>query len=421
MGKPRLTTLQEPGSIVAASFCSSATSRSVWPSRRGRLNSGLQQLQRQEATAQLTAGIAHDFNNLLSAINGSATLIGLEENLTDGLTAHVDRISSAGNQAARLVNRLLDIGAQGDGKGAFDLGSALVDIPELLLPSLPENITFEVSGPDEQVTLKGDVGDLSQVIVNLALNARDAIAPHVGTITLSADRIRDRSTATIQEGELLSSEHYVRIDVSDTGSGISADNLDRIFQPYVSTKGHKGTGLGLAMVSIQTQNVGGAVGNRSSEGEGTTVSIFWPIASAGTRADTDVSSSAHDLSGQTIIVVDDDGDVATVAANYLEAQGAEVAISIDPQDALEAVRDDPDAWSAVITDYDMPQMTGGDLAEKVREASPTMPIILVTALARRLSDPRINDGTIDAVLPKPTDLNQLSSLIFEYRHARSDG
>ncbi|MEM6385664.1 MAG: PAS domain-containing protein [Pseudomonadota bacterium] len=397
------------------------TDRLAYETREAELKAGLQQLQRQEATAQLTAGIAHDFNNLLSAINGSATLIGLEEDLTDGLKPHVDRIATAGNQAARLVNRLLDVWTHNDEQGVFDLGSALSDIPSLVEPSLPDNVALEMASMGEAIALKGNPGELAQVIVNLVLNARDAIGENDGQIAVSTEHAISRSKERASVGELLSSQAYVRIDVTDTGVGIPADSLETVFEPYFSTKGHKGTGLGLAMVSLQVQGVGGAVGIASTEGHGTTISVYWPIADLESRDDPGSQSGAHDLSGQTIIVVDDDADVATVAAKYLEAQGAEVAVSIDPRDAIEAVEEDPEAWSAVITDYDMPEMTGGDLAEWVKRIRPDIPVILVTALARRLTDPRINDGNIDAVLPKPTNLNHLSSLLSDYHRERTKG
>lgn len=395
------------------------TDRLAFETREAELKAGLQQLQRQEATAQLAAGIAHDFNNLLSAINGSATLIGLEEELSDGVQAHVDRISTAGTQAARLVNRLLDMGALNEGQGAFDAGSALADIPTLVGPGLPSRISLNLSQDVHGVALKGDPGALSQVLVNLVLNARDAIGNAPGQITLTTQRVEKRARPDLKIGELLSTQSYLRIDVEDTGAGIPTNKQSTVFEPYFSTKGRRGTGLGLAMVSIQVQGVGGALGLRSTEGAGTTISVYWPIAPHAADDTADSASQGHDLSGLTLIVVDDDADVATVAAKYLEARGAEVAICMDPRDALEAVTDAPAAWSAVITDYDMPQMTGGELAERIKHAAPDMQIILVTALARQLSDPRVTDGTVQTVLAKPTDLNHLSSVLFEYHQKRS--
>lgn len=392
------------------------TDRLEYETREAELKQGLRQLQRQEATAQLTAGIAHDFNNLLSAINGSATLIGLEEHLTDTLKAHVNRISTAGTQAARLVNRLLDIGARHEAVGSFNLRAAIADIPALVEPSLPDSIALRMDASEGGLTLSGDPGSLSQAIVNLVLNARDAIGNRAGRIDLRISAVTGQCGAEIQVGELRPQARYARIDVSDTGAGIAADQLVAVFEPYFSTKGRHGTGLGLAMVSLQAQAVGGAVGIASAPGSGTTVSVFWPVTSPEDIAGSGTTGAGHDLTGQTIILLDDDPEVAAVAAAFLEARGAEVAVCIDPRDAVEAVEDAPEAWSAVVTDYDMPHLTGGDVAERIKRLNPALPVVLVTALARRLSDPRIADGTIDAVLPKPADLDHLSSILSQYHH-----
>ncbi|MEO0544851.1 MAG: PAS domain S-box protein [Pseudomonadota bacterium] len=405
------TKLESGGSVIVFR---DVTDRLAFKAREAELKAGLQQLQRQEATAQLAAGIAHDFNNLLSAINGSATLIGLEENLTESLKSHVSRISAAGNQAAKLVNRLLDLGSTGNAGGAFDVGSVLTDIRAILAPSLSNDIDLQIERNGENVALTGDAAALSQVIVNLALNARDSIGENQGAIIIETRKVNDNYSQKVEVGELLPSMQYLRLDVRDTGHGIDAEHLGSVFQPYFSTKGRHGTGLGLAMVAIQVQAIGGAVSISSTSGQGTTVSIFWPIARAEAGGTSDTETSRHDLTGQTIIIVDDDFDVAMVAANYLEAQGAEVSVCVDPTDAIEAIEDDPGAWTAVVTDYDMPDMTGGDVAERIKALRSDIPIILVTALARRLSDPRVNNGTIDVVLAKPTDLNHLSSVLCEY-------
>lgn len=403
--------LETGGSVI---IFRDITERLALEAREADLQAGLQRLQRQEATAQLTAGIAHDFNNLLSAINGSATLIGMEEELTDTLKAHVDRISTAGTQAARLVNRLLDLGANTETKGSFDLGSAIADLPALVEPSLPKDIVFSMDRQDSAVALRGDAGSLTQVLVNLVLNARDAIGQTGGRITLRSDTPERCAPDAVQVGELVPTRRYARISVSDTGAGIAAETLATVFEPYFSTKRHQGTGLGLAMVSLQLQAVGGAVALSSTPEESTTFTVYWPLSWQDDTDDEAIDAARYDLSGHTIIVLDDDADVATVAAKYLEAQGAEVAVCIDPRDALEAVEDAPQAWSALITDYDMPGMNGGELAARVKGIRADLPVVLVTALARRLSDPRVFDGTIATVLAKPTDLNHLSSVIAEY-------
>lgn len=352
--------------------------------REEEMRTGLLRVQRQEAIAQLTAGIAHDFNNLLSAINGSATLIGMEPDLPDPVRGHVDRIAKAGVQAARLVNRMLDLGTPGATDGKFSLAATLRDLPTLLETSLSAAIRFEMDASEHLLILRGDPGGLSQALVNLALNARDAMPEAGGTITLSVD----------------------------TGGGMDAPTLAKAFDPYFTTKGRRGTGIGLASVAMQVQAVGGGVDIASAPGEGTVVTIYWPLAPARDIAATTTGGGAdHDLTGRTILIVDDDPQVGQVLASYLEAQGAEAAICEDPRDALEAIKEDPHGWSALITDYDMPHMNGGELAERAGRAAPDLPIFVATALARRLNDPRLADGLVAGIFPKPVDLDLLCAAL----------
>jgi two-component system cell cycle sensor histidine kinase/response regulator CckA len=180
------------------------------------------------------------------------------------------------------------------------------------------------------------------------------------------------------------------------------------FRPFFTTKGRLGTGLGLANAALQVQSLGGAMSIDTELGRGTTITVYWPIAWPGTPVNaTDIVASA-DLEGLTVIVVDDDPNVAAVIAHYLEAQGVEVAVCEDPRDAIEAVADDPKAWSALITDYDMPVMNGGALTEAVKTHAPHLPVFVVTALAKRLSDPRLNNGQAAGIFAKPVDLDVLS-------------
>ncbi len=375
--------------------------------REEELTRDLIRLQRQQAIAQLTAGIAHDFNNLLSAINGSAALIGMSDDLPESARPHLARITSAGAQSAKLVNRLLDIGAGSEAEGIFDLSSVLADLPELVRPSLPDDISFEVFTTRIGVALRGNPGALSQVLINLCLNGRDAIGNRPGHIELRASRIRGHEVPPVAVGTIDQNGRYARLAVCDTGAGMDSETAASIFKPYFTTKGRMGTGLGLAIVAMQVQSVGGAIGVASTPGLGAMVSIYWPLAALGQRTDDPTYSADVDLAGRTVIVVDDDPDVAHVISTFLEASGAEVATCEDPRDALAAVSDDPGSWSALITDYDMPEMNGGELTARVLEIAPDLPVIVVTALARRLTDPRLVNGQAASILSKPVDLDQL--------------
>jgi two-component system cell cycle sensor histidine kinase/response regulator CckA len=368
----------------------------------------LSRLQRQEAIAQLTAGVAHDFNNLLSAINGSATLIGLSAGLPDSAKPHLDRILAAGRQSSKLISRLLDIGTSSDTEGVFDLASVLKALPDLLGTNLPPSIPLSTETETATLVLQGVSGTLNQILVNLILNSKDAIGDAQGAIAVRASEVLGSEAPDIAFGNLDPAAKYARIDVTDTGGGMTEEVSSNAFKPFFTTKGRLGTGLGLANAALQVQALGGAMAIKSTVGVGTTLSIFWPTAQPGFSKAALEAGEAIDLEGLTVIVVDDDPNVAAVIAHYLEAQRVEVAVCEDPRDAVEAIAEDPAAWSALITDYDMPVMNGGALTEAVKTHAPDLPVFVVTALAKRLSDPRLNEGRVAGIFAKPVDLDVLS-------------
>ncbi|MEM8553763.1 MAG: PAS domain S-box protein [Pseudomonadota bacterium] len=385
------------------------------------LRRDLVRLQGQDTIAQLTAGIAHDFNNLLAAINGSVTLMELEPEVPKELHGHLARIKAAGTQATRLVSRMLDIGVDENTQGAFDLTSALADVEALLRPGMPGQITLTLENNSPATALRGTATAFSQVVLNLALNGCDAIGKAPGEVRLSVSCGPVQDPADVKLGHVIPKSTYAVVEVADTGSGMDDATVERVFDPYFSTKGRQGTGLGLAMVARQVQSVGGAIGLRSKVGDGTTFTLYWPLARLIQNEADRAAGDATDLSGMTIIVVDDDRGVGEVVAQYLEANGAEVAVCADPRDALDAITDDPSAWSALVTDYDMPHMTGGELVEAVRDATPDLPILVVTALAKRLSDPRLEAAQISGILAKPLDLSQLCQALASARLDKAEG
>jgi PAS domain S-box-containing protein len=388
------------------------TEKLITAAREEELTRQLNRLQRQEAIAQITAGVAHDFNNYLAAINGSATLIDQELFLPDGVREHVRRIASAGAQSARLIARLLDIGAGVDQASRFELKDVLDELPQMVVPLIKTSVAVKVQQPEQQMALTGEQDALTQVMINLILNALEALGGPKGIIAVSAQPALGAAATPVAVGQLRSGASYARIDVTDTGRGMAADTVARVFEPYFTTKGRQGNGLGMAMVAAQLKAVGGAIAVISAPGQGTTVRLFWPLADAA-PADAEAAPAAPrvDLSGMTLIVVDDDPLVGEVTANYLESQGAEASHCLDPRDALEIVEEAPEALSALVTDYDMPQMNGGALVERVRKVAPDMPIIVLTALARRLNDPRLVNGQVSAILAKPPDMGALGAAL----------
>jgi signal transduction histidine kinase len=388
--------------------------------RQDHLRDALARAQRQEAVAQLASGIAHDFNNLLSAISGSATLIDVGPDASPAAREHARRIVQASNRAGRLVNRLLDLGASPRDRSSFELRTALADLPAMVAHALPRGVSLETDMGEESMVLHGDPDALGQICLNLILNANDALPIGGGRVSLKVTSVQPGHAHDLRIGTLSAGRRYACIAVADNGSGIDGEALTRIFEPDYSTKGPRGTGLGLTMSALLTRAAGGGIDVESAPGRGSTFSVYWPITTgAAYRTDGPQPAIADaDLSGQTYLVVDDDLEVGQVLQSYLERCGAEVALSDAPDIAADAIAEDTGMWSALITDYDMPGMTGGDLVERVRAHAPDLPVILVTALARRITDPRVRPDRIDAIFPKPLDLAALAGKLAEIARRR---
>ena len=379
--------------------------------REDKLQQDLLRLQGQEALAHLTAGIAHDFNNLLSVITGSATLVDMNEATPDDTRAHIKRILAAGNQSSSLISRMLDLGADDQTQGTFAVSDVLSDLPNLVSAGLSNEQRFTLNSQDFGLTLRGSASTLSQILINLIFNARDAM-PDGGDICLDTKWVKGSPRSDLVVGELTSGSDYLVFSVSDTGTGIPPEIAAVMFDPYFTTKGTKGTGLGLATAALQLRMIGGAIGLKSALNEGTKISLYWPIPrEAGKTTSNTTAAASIDLSDLNVMIVDDDADVSSVTSSYLEAHGAQVIQCLDPREALAALREAPDIWSALITDYDMPELNGGALVAEVRKHTTDLPIFVVTALAKRLNDPRLAEGKVRAVFSKPVDFAALSKAL----------
>ncbi len=411
--------LEEGGAVL---ILRDITERLAEEERQEQLKLALARAQRQEAVSQLASGVAHDFNNLLSAIHGSATLIRMAPDTAASAHEHADRILRAGQRASKLVNRLLDIGAEPRGDTSFELRSALSDLPAMIGGTLPEAVSFDMGLPEEMIVLEGDAGTLNQIVLNLVLNAVDAMPEGGGRIEVSAALVEPDRPLELAQGMLSAGRRYACIRVADTGAGIAPATQARIFAPHFTTKGARGTGLGLAMVALQTRAAGGGVDVESRPGAGTTFTVYWPARALCPPGAEDAAPAPEaDLSGMTVLVVDDDVQVGEVLHAYLESCGAEVAFCEAPDIAAEAIESDPESWSALVTDYDMPGLSGGALIERIRPAAPDLPVFLVTALARRITDPRVQPGRVHAVIAKPVDLGDLARRLAQLRGARDTG
>lgn len=386
--------------------------RRVMEREKARLREQLMLAQRQEVVGQLASGIAHDFNNLIAAISGTAELL---RNIEDErVRHHALRIQSAASTAAGLTEKLLTLGRRVPHPKLVDLRRTLWDVRDLVVPSLTDPLhRIELELPPAPLMAQTDDTELNQVVLNLALNARDALAPgQVGRIKLEVIANREyQREGTLVVGRIPQVPAAV-IRVSDTGCGIAAEDLNRVFEPFFTHKGEAGTGLGLAVVAGIIASNNGALAIQSWPDCGTIFEVWWPLEPHGDDAPGEPSSllsAGNVLAGKTVLVVDDNPTVADTLVAMLEEVGAEVGPCIDPQDAIAVLADDPGSWDLVITDYDMPGMNGAQLARRLRQTRDDLPILLLTALPRVHKLHQNQIGLFDGVLGKPATTAQLAA------------
>jgi two-component system NtrC family sensor kinase len=375
--------------------------------RRELAEGALRQSQRLEAIGQLTGGVAHDFNNLLMIISGSVQR--LRGELTDKKHMRLlDMMGTATQRGETLTRQLLTYSRQQTlTPQVIDLSQRLPLLRELLTRSLRADIDIKVDVPDNACAIRVDPGEFELAILNLAVNAKDAM-PAGGTLSIRAKPVTLKGEAT-EEG--LSGE-FVAIRVTDTGHGIPPDVLARVFEPFFTTKEvGKGTGLGLSQVYGFAKQSGGTATITSTEGRGTTITIYLPRSYEVPQAVSprEQAEAPAEPAG-TVLLVEDNADVAEVGASLFRQLGYLVRSVANAQAALAALRLDGDV-DLVFSDILMPGgMNGLDLAREINERFPAMPVLLTTGYSASAQD-AVRQGVV--VQQKPYDLESLRRNIRE--------
>ena len=395
-----------------------------------RVEHSLAQAQKMDALGRLAGGIAHDFNNIVGAIAGFARFI--VEDTPDGAPTrrHAERIVGAAARAQKLVEQILAFSRRRDlNRQRVPAAGILDELSGLLRATLPRSTRFEVSAPPSQVAIAVDSTQLIQVLVNICVNANDALKGETGSIRLlvrecagedaAADLEKALKVRELPEGQLClavgkvdRSKRYLRLSVSDTGHGMSRETLEQIFDPFFTTKGQgKGTGLGLPVVHGVVLDHDGAIIVTTREGGGTIFEVLLPVAPDAVDAPLDVGPRETRTGSGRILLVDDDDDFADMLTAGLERLGYEVAIANHPEQALSAFREDPDLWDLVITDHTMPDMTGLEMIRRIREDRADIGCILCTGYGHPMTIDTSAAAGADAHLSKPVDLAELGSLV----------
>ncbi len=394
---------------------------------RRTLENQINQSQKMEMVGQLAGGIAHDFNNVLSAIMMANDFLLNAHKPTDPSFQDIMQIKQNATRAATLVRQLLAFSRKQTLRPqVLDLGDALSDLTMLLRRLIGEKVKFDPVHGRDLWPVKADVSQFEQVIVNLAVNARDAM-PDGGKLTIKTANV------STQEAEKLTYKgmppaDYVRIDVSDTGTGIPADIVDKIFEPFFSTKEvGKGTGLGLSTVYGIVKQTGGFVYVDSEPGKGTTFHIFLPRhhaeqeaqpephagngAAKGTAAE---PKPKADLTGQgTILLVEDEEGLRSLNARGLRSRGYTVIEASNGIEALEALEQKDGAIDLVVSDVVMPEMDGPTLLRAMRARNPDLKIIFVSGYAEDAFAKSLEENEKFDFLAKPFALSALVTKVKE--------
>ncbi|PYX91406.1 MAG: hybrid sensor histidine kinase/response regulator, partial [Acidobacteria bacterium] len=395
----------------------------IWGSQREiteqrRLESQLRQAQKMEAIGRLAGGVAHDFNNLLSVIHGYTEILLRRFRPGDPAYREADQVLTATERAAALTQQLLAFGRkQVLVPRVIDLNSVVKDMDHMLRRLIREDIDLGMRTEPELWLVRADPAQMEQVIINLAVNASDAI-PSGGRVTIETrNMFLDQSA--VRQDPALTPGHYVVLSVSDTGIGMDAETRARIFEPFFTTKElTKGTGLGLATVYGIVQQSGGHISVYSEPGHGSTFKIYLPRAEGKLEPVIALGKLEPPPKGSgTVLLVEDDAAVRGLAREVLQEQGYTVLAAGSGAEALQAVESHAEKIDLLLTDVIMPGMAGDELVEHLRLRLPELKVVFVSGYANDSIPKIITDGHT-AFLQKPFPVEDLVRKVYEMTAGR---
>ena len=380
---------------------------------RKRLEAQLHQSQKMESIGTLAGGIAHDFNNILSPImiHSEMAMMGIPPE--NPLQQNMKQIFKAGERARDLVKQILTFARKQENERIpIKISLILKEVIKLLRSSIPTTINIQYNINPEQDTVLSDPTQLNQIIMNLCTNAAHAMEEKGGTLeVILANYNLDSESA--DEFSDLEPGRYAKLSVRDTGYGIEPQFMDKVFEPYFTTKEvGKGTGMGLALVHGIVKSYGGAVTVQSELGKGTSFHVYLPLV----EEEADILETAKDsvqlpTGTERILFVDDEKSAVDAFQPMLESLGYKVTARTSSIEALEAFRYNSDAFDLVITDMTMPNMAGDELAKKLLQIHPDIPIIICTGFSEKLDERKVQKIGISAYVMKPIAMQQIANTI----------
>lgn len=366
--------------------------------------------QKMEAIGTLAGGVAHDFNNILSIIIGNTELAGENVPTDHPLHQNLMEIQTAGLRARDIVAQLLSLSRQEETRRSpIQPAQVIEESLQLLRVSIPATIEIRKNLSPQPMTVLSDATQLQQVLINLCTNAAHAMAGSGGTLTVSLGMVDLNRAAAVEYH--LNTGAYARITVEDTGTGIEPANIDRIFDPYFTTKpAHLGTGMGLAMVHGIVTKYGGAATVDSRLGRGSRFDVFLPLSEAVTPVES--CGQRESLAGRgRLLLIDDEPSILKLGARYLSQLGYKVQTAGSSEQALALFRSAPRSYDLIVTDMTMPKISGDMLVKEIFASNPRMPVIVCSGYPTESVREKMHALGVDEFVEKPYHMRALAKAI----------
>jgi len=405
-----------PGTDKAVVSLLDVTEKKKAEKRWRSLENQLRKAQKMEAIGTLAGGIAHDLNNILSPVLGYADMIMRSSDPSSTVYQRSEKIQKAALRAADLVSQVLSFNRRNEEeKRVIRIHPVSKEVIKLLKGSIPSTITIVDNIDRNCGSVEADPTQIHQVIMNLCTNAYHAMEEKGGTLTVGLKEVILSSSETLEyPNPECSAGQYLALEVSDTGCGMTEDIMERMFDPYFSTKEEgKGTGLGLATVYSIVKSCKGVIRVKSEVNSGTTFTVFLPVVSTQNSAESgETTRQAKTVgSGERILVVDDNKDIALMCKEGFEALGYKVDLFFSSLEALDFFKKEYHSIALVVTDQTMPGKTGFDLAKEMLSIKKDIPIILCSGHTSAISKMKIEEAGIKSFVMKPATVEDLSKKI----------
>ncbi|MCD4719413.1 MAG: PAS domain S-box protein [Desulfobacula sp.] len=376
------------------------------------LEDQLRQAQKMESIGTLTGGIAHDFNNILYMIIGNVELALQNIPEWNPIYTNLKKIKTASLRAAGIVKQLLNFSRKTDPDlKPIGIITVIKDALKFLNSTIPSTIKIQKKITDKEITILADPIQINQILMNICINASQAMEETGGILKINVEKESVTADSAINYPDLIPG-NYIKIMVSDAGPGIEPQLIDRIFDPYFTTKEiGKGSGMGLAVVQGIVKSHNGSITVESQLGEGTTFIILFPIVEGKPEVKTKMTAKLPPAGSETILFVDDEESIADVTGQILEQLGYRVETQTNPQKALKLFQSKPHDFDLVITDMTMPQMTGVKLSEKLMDIRSDIPVIICTGHSSLIDEKKADQLGIAAYIMKPVSMLKIAKVI----------